>query len=317
MTRRTLAAALALALVLPACAQVLEEVVIKVNDQIVTKTDFENRLQQTLEGLKREYKGPDIDARLAEVPGRLLEQMTEELLLIEKAKQMYSLDAVVDFQIENFMKENKLATKEDLARALESEGMTMEKFRKQITMIFVPEFVKSREIRPKIQLSTDEITAFYEAHKAELAPAQQAELQEILILKKGHTPQEAKAVYEQVQRELAAGKDFGDLAAVYSEAFSRSSKGNAGFFAKDDLSSELSQPIFALKPGQVTPLLETSTGWYIFKVVSRVEPKVPTLEESRQIVVESLREQKFAKAYRDYIAQLKAENFVRVNPKYV
>lgn len=317
MTRRALSAALALALVLPACAQVLEEVVVKVNDQIVTKTEYDARLQQTLEGIKREYKGPDLEGRLAEVPARLLEQMTEELLLIEKAKQLYDVNSIVDFQIENFMKENRIATKEDLAKGLEAEGVTMDRFRKQITMIFVPEFIKSREIRSKIQLSTDEINAFYDQHKSELARKEQVELQEILLQKKTFSPERAKALYEQLQRDLAAGKDFGDLAAMYSEAFSRSNKGKAGSFSPGELSSELSQPIFALKAGQVTPLLETSTGYYIFKVVARTEPSVPTLEEAREVVVEALKEQKFSKAYKDYMAQLRAENFVRVNPKFV
>jgi len=318
MTRNALAAALALALAAgPAAAQVLEEVVVKVNDQIVTKTDYETRLQQTLEGIKREYKGPDLDARLKEVPPHLVEQLTEELLLIEKAKQLYNIDSVVDFQVESFMKENKMATKEDLRKALEHEGLSMEQFRKQITMIFVPEFMKSREVRSKIQLNTEEITAFYEAHKGDYSQKPTVELQEILLLKQGHTAEQAKALYEQIQRDLASGKDFGDLAATFSEAFSRNNKGKAGLFAQSDLSPELAQPVFALKPGQVTPLLETSSGWYVFKVVGRKEGKVPTLEESREAIVQALKEQKFQKALRDYIQQLKGENFVRVNPKYV
>jgi parvulin-like peptidyl-prolyl isomerase len=317
MKRRNLAAALAVALVLPACAQVLEEVVVKVNDQIVTRTEYEARLQQTLDGIRRQYKGPDLEGRLAAVPQRLLEQMTEELLLIEKAKQLYSIDSIVDFQIENFMEENKIKSKEDLAKALQAEGLTMDKFRKQITMIFIPEFIKSREIRSKIVLNTEEINDYYQQHKEELIPKEQVELQEILILKSTHTAEQAKALYAQIQRELAAGKDFGDLATQYSEAFSRNNKGKAGAFAKEDLSSELSQPVFALKAGQVTPLLETSAGWYVFKVVSRTEAKVPSLEEARPAIVDALKEQKFAKAYQDYIDKLKAENFVRVNPKYV
>ena len=298
-------------------AQVLEEVVIKVNDAIVTKSDYELRLNQTLEGLKRDYKGPDLDARLKEVPARLLDQMTAELLLIEKAKQIYNIDTIVDYQVENFMKENKIATKDDLRKALEKEGLTMDQFRKQVTMIFIPEFMKSREVRSKVSVSTDEIKTFYESHKDSLAGKVQVELQEILILKKDHGHEEARALYEQLQRDLAAGKDFGDLAAVYSQAYSRGNRGKAGFFSQGDLSPELSQPVFALKQGQVTPLLETANGWYIFKVTDRREPKVPTLEEAREPVIEALKEQKFRQTFEAYIKQLKAENYVRINPKYV
>lgn len=315
--RKLATLSLALLFTLSASAQVLEEVVVKVNDQIVTKTEFETRLHQTLEGLKREYKGPDLDAKLAEVPHRLLDQITEEMLLVEKAKQLYNMDSIVDFQVENFMKENKFATKEALAKALESEGITMEKFRKQVTMIFVPEFIKSREVRSKIQLSTDEIKAFYEAHKNDLAQKEQVELQEILLSKKSYTEEKAAALYEQIQRELASGKDFGDLAPLYSEAYSRNNKGRTGFFSRNELSPEIAQPVFALTEGKVTPLVATSAGWYIFKVLSKKEGRVPTLDESRESVIEALKEKKFSKAYGDYIQALRGENFVRVNPKYI
>ncbi len=69
--------------------------------------------------------------------------------------------------------------------------------------------------------------------------------------------------------------------------------------------------------GQTTPLLDTPSGYYIFRVAERREPKVPTLEESRDAVVNALREQKYLKAYTAYIEKLKAESFVRINPKYV
>ncbi len=298
-------------------AQVIEEVVIKVNDQIVTRSEYESRLKQTIEGIKREYKGPDLEKQLEEVPQKLVEQMTEEQLLIEKAKQLYNIDAIVDYQIENFMKENKLATKDDLAKALEKEGMTMADFRKQVTMIFIPEFMKSREVRNKISVSTDEIKDYFNEHKDKFGQKPQVDLQEILILKEDHTPAQAKALYEQIQRELAQGKDFSALAKTYSQAFSRDKGGEAGTFFPGDLSPDLSQPVFALKAGQVTPLLETKTGWYIFKVVSRREAKPPTLDEARDSIIEALKEQKFKQAYKDYIKELKAENFVWINPKYV
>ncbi len=298
-------------------AQVVEEVVIKVNDAIVTKSEYDSRLKQTIEGIKREYKGPDLEQQIQEVPQRLIEQMTEELLLVEKAKQIYNVDSIVDFQIDNFMKENKLATKEDLSKAVEKEGLTMADFRKQVMMIFIPEFMKSREVRNKISVTTDEIKSYFDANKAKFGQKPLAELQEILILKEDHTPSQAKALYEQIQRELAQGKDFGALAKIYSQAFSRDKGGDAGTFSPGDLSPDLSQPVFALKAGQVTPLLETKTGWYIFKIVSRREAKPPTLDESREGIIEALKEQKFKQAYQDYVKELKAENFVWINPKYV
>jgi peptidyl-prolyl cis-trans isomerase SurA len=298
-------------------AVVVEEVVIKVNDAIVTKSEFDKRLKTTQEGMRREYKGPDLEQRLQEVPQLLLEQMEDELLLIEKARQMYQVDAIVDSQIENFMKDNNLATKEDLAKALKSEGMSMDDFRKQVLLIYVPEFMKSREIRTKISVTTEEINTFYEQHKGDLAGKSQVQLQEILIMKKTRTPQEAEALAAQIKKDLAAGKPFGELAAQYSEAFSRSNKGEAGWFSVSDLSPAISKEVFAVKAGEVTDLIPTDVGWYLFRVEAKKEAEAPSLDKARDSVIEALKEQKFQKAYKEYLDELKAQNYVRINPKYL
>jgi peptidyl-prolyl cis-trans isomerase SurA len=318
--KRLFSLILTAALVLPAVslsAAVVEEIVIKVNDSIVTRSEFERRLNSTLEGIKREYKGPDLEERLKEVPQRLLEQVEDELLLIEKAKQMYQVDAIVDNQIDNFMKENKLATKDDLAKALRAEGMTMDEFRKQVTLIYVPEFMKSREIRSRISISTGEIKTYYEGHKNDLAGSSKVQLQEILLLKSHYSQQQAQEAAARVKAELAAGKSFGDLASQYSEAFSKNSKGEAGWYAASDLAPAISKAVFSLGVGQVTDLLATDAGWYLFRVQAVSQAKVPTLEESRDAIVEALKEQKFQKEYTKYIDELKAQNYVRINPKYV
>ena len=311
---------LATLLAVPAAASkaaVVEEIVIKVNDAIVTKSEFDKRVKTTQDGMRREYKGPDLDQRLKELPQLLLEQMEDELLLIEKARQLYQVDAIVDGQVANFMKDNKLPTKEDLAKALQGEGMTMEDFRKQVLLIYVPEFMKSREIRSKISVTTDEIKAFYEQHKGDLAGKSQVQLQEILIAKKNHSQEEAGALAAQIRKDLASGKSFGGLAAQYSEAFSRSSKGEAGWFAASDLSAAISKAVFGLKAGELSGLIPTDAGWYLFRVEAKKETEAPSLDKARESVIEALKEQKFQKAYKEYVGELKAQNYVRINPKYL
>jgi peptidyl-prolyl cis-trans isomerase SurA len=318
--KRFIGLGLAIALALPALAPratVVEEVVIKVNDAIVTRSEYEKRLKSTIEGMKREYKGPDLDARLKEVPQQLLEQIEDELLLVEKAKQIYQVDAIVDNQVDNFMKENKLATKADLAKALQAEGMTLEEFRKQVLLIYVPEFMKSREIRSRISISTEEIQAYYNAHKGELAAKPQVQLQEILLLKKDGGFEQAKATADHIRQEVAAGKSFGDMAQEFSHAYSRNNKGEAGWFAPSDLSPEISKAVFDLKEGEMTNLIPTDSGWYLFRVEAVKQAHIPTLDEARDQIIEALKEEKYRKAFDKYIEQLKAENYVRINPKYV
>ncbi len=298
-------------------AAVAEEIVIKVNDAIVTKSEYDKRVKTTQDGMRREYKGPDLEQRIKEMPQLLLEQMEDELLLIEKARQLYQVDAIVDGQVENFMKDNNLPTKEALAKALEGEGMTMEEFRKQVLLIYVPEFMKSREIRTKISVTTDEIKAFYELHKGDLAGKSQVQLQEILIGKKTRSQEEADALAAQIRKDLASGKSFGDLATQYSEGFSRSNKGEAGWFAASELSPAISKAVFGLKAGEVSDLIPTDAGWYLFRVEAKRDAESPSLDKARETIIQALKEQKFQEAYKEYMVELKAQNYVRINPRYL
>ncbi len=298
-------------------AKVVDEIVVKVNDSIITKDEYEKRLSRTIEAFKKEYKGPDFDEQLKEIPGKLLNQMIEELLLIEKAKQMYQVDMIVKMQVENFMKENGIKDEAEFDRALKAEGLSLEEFKKQVLLIYVPEFMKSREIRSKISLSEQEIEDFYIKNKEKLQGKPQVHLEEILLAKEKYSKGTAKQAYSDILISLSKGATFSEMARQYSAAYSRQNEGDAGWYFSDDLSKEISQVVFNLKVGQVSELVETKQGYYIFKLVERKEPKVPTMDEARSSIIEMIKEQKFAESYKQYIDQLKKEHYVRLNPKYV
>lgn len=298
-------------------AKTINEIVVKVNDSIVTKDEYDKRLTRTIDAFKREYKGPDYEEKLKEIPEKLLKQIVEELLLIEKAKQMYQVDMIVKMQIENFMKENGIKDEAELDKVLKAEGLSLEEFKKQVLLIYVPEFMKSREIRSKINLSEQEIVEFYNNNKEKLQGKPQVHLEEILLTKDKYSVETAKQAYSDILLSIAKGASFPALAKQYSMAYSRQNGGDAGWYLPDDLSSEISEVVFKMKVGQVSELIETKQGFYIFKMVEKKEPKIPTMDEARALIIEMIKEQKFSESYKQYINQLKKQNYVRLNPKYV
>lgn len=297
-------------------SKVIDEVVIKVNDSIVTKDEYEKRLSQTTEAFKREYKGPDFEEKLKELPQTLLNQMIEELLLIEKAKQMYQVDMIVKMQVENFMKENKIKDEAELEKLLKNEGLSLEEFKKQIMLIYVPEFMKSREIRSKISLTPQEIVDYYNKNKEKLQGKPQIHLQEILLTKDKYNEESAKQAYSDILIMLAQGKSFEEVAKLYSLGLSRERGGDAGWYFPNDLSKEIRDVVFDMKVGQVSQLLDTKQGYYIFRIKERQEPKIPTLDEARDKIIDMIKEEKFGETYKKYIDELKRQNYVKINPKY-
>lgn len=310
-------AILLLVFTLPAISETVEEIVAKVNDQYLTKGDYNQRLESTILGLRRQYKGSDLQGKIDDVKKNLLSLMIEETLLIERAKQLYDVEKVVDYQIDEFMKENNLPDKATLEKALDKEGMTMSQFRKQITQVFIPEFVKSREIRSRISISTDDIKNYYNEHKDSFGQEHTIELEEIFFLKVKDKSDEIKSKALEVEKRLNGGESFETLAENYSDSPSREKKGYAGTFHKGELHSDIEKAIWNTPVGSYTPLIETENGWYLFKILKNSSGKIPTLDEAREFIVETIRDERFKDEYHMFIEKLKKENYIRINPKYI
>jgi len=120
-----------------------------------------------LAGLKKMYEGNDVAAKIKEVNDHLLENMLEDTLLLEYASQRFDVSKIVDYQMESMRKERHLEDDALFKSFLAKEGISEETLRKKIEGFFVPEFVRSREIRSQIKISTVEIQNYFDEHKEE------------------------------------------------------------------------------------------------------------------------------------------------------
>jgi len=191
---------------------VVEEVVFKVNDRVVTRSEYLAREQATLAGLRRVYKGPDLEAKVREVKDRLLDTMLEDTLLLEYAYQRYDVSKIVDYQIESLRKERNLEDDAAFHAFLRREGVSEEELRRRVESYFVPEFVRSREIRSEIRISTAEIKNYLEAHREELRSSRRWHLLEIGWPVAEVSREEAEARARDIRARVKSGEKFEELA---------------------------------------------------------------------------------------------------------
>src|SRR5512145_514743 len=119
MTLRLAACFLLLAGVLPARAELLEEIVAKVNDEVITKTDLENEEQAMTAEVYRSFSGPELDKHLNEGKAILLRRMIDRRLLMQRAERMFQeIDKLSDSLVEEFMRKQEIPNKDELSRLL-------------------------------------------------------------------------------------------------------------------------------------------------------------------------------------------------------
>jgi peptidyl-prolyl cis-trans isomerase SurA len=322
------AAVLGLAMLVAAAApraiegDIIEQVLVKVNGEIITKTELETRqiaaLRQKNPNL-RPNNDAELQKALAEVTPQVIVDAVDEMLMVQRGKELGYTMSTEQFNgiVENIKKENKIESDEQLQQALKQEGMTMADLRKQLERTMLVQRVQQTEIMQKLQVTDTELKAYYDAHQDEFGTVPSVTLREITI----NVPttaqgvnvaqdEEARAKAEQVRAKIVAGEPFARLASDFSDSGSKANGGLVGPLAKTDLSEDLQKAIAGLKTGGVTPVLRTSRGYQIIKIENLQETTTRPFEEAKSEVADKIANSKRGAEFKKYIVKLRDEAII-------
>ena len=326
--------ALAAAASLPLRAEIIEQVLVKVNGEILTKTDLEQRQVAALRAQNRNVKPEDIkgddDLRkmLNDVTPDVLGDAIDELLLLQRGKELgFSLsDEQFSQIVANIRKENKLENEEQFLAALKQEGMTLPELRRSIERQMIVNRVQQQDVMDKISVTEAESAAYFAAHKDQFSTPAAVTLREILVAVPDRAPagsaeagqaginvgldEEAKIKAEALRHRVTAGEDFATLAAANSDAPSKANGGLIGPIAKTELSEDLAKLIAPMKPGEYTPVIQMAGGFEIFKLESQIASTTLTFEEARGQIADRLANQQQEQAMRAYIKKLRSQALI-------
>jgi peptidyl-prolyl cis-trans isomerase SurA len=301
---------------------IIEQVLVKVNGEIITKSDLEQR-QIAAVRQKNPNLRPDSEAELqkalAEVTPEVIVSAVDELLMVQKGKELgYTMtNERFNSIVENIKKENKIESDEALQAALKQENMTMADLRHQLERTMMVQQVQQTEVMQKLQVTDTELKAYYEAHKDEFGTVPSVTLREITI----NVPvtaqgvnvaadDAAKAKADEVRAKIVAGEPFARLASDYSDSGSKANGGLVGPLQKTDLSEELQKAIAGLKTGGVTPVLRTQRGYQIIKIESLQDSTTKSFEEAKNDIADKIANSKRQGEMVKFIAKLRAEAII-------
>ena len=311
--------AVASAVGVSAQGEIIEQILVKVNGDIITKTDLEQRQIAALRQTKPNFR-PSSDAELqkalAEITPEVIVNAVDELLLVQRGRELGYVLGAEQFRniVENIKKENKLETEEAFQAALKQEGLTLDDLRRQLERQMLVSRVQQIEVMGKISVSEEEIKKHYEESKDSFTTQPQITLREVLIgvptTEKGvNVAQDdaAREKAEELHKRLAAGEPFAQLASDLSDSPSKANGGLIGPISKTDLSPELLKEIEELKPGQLTRVLRTPRGYQIIKLESMTATKVKTMDEARAEIADKVASQKQRGQMRQYMQHLRTQ----------
>jgi peptidyl-prolyl cis-trans isomerase SurA len=323
MTRGVFAAtvvvAIAMPAVAPARAEIVEEIVAKVNDDIITKSEVEREEQALVAELYRRYTGDELDRQVKLERSRILQDMIDRKLLVHRAERLYDMDKMKKVLLDNFMEQQDIKDVKELDRLLAQQGLSRDDLERRLVEMAAPGEVVRFEVTGQLSVGDGEIESYYQAHPQEFDIPAEVKLREIVIVaNKGDDRDERRAEAERAhERVTAEGQDFADVAREVSQAGSASQGGLIGPFKKGDLVKELEEAAFSLPVGSVSGVLDTDNGFHIIKVESRTEARTRSLDEVREDLRKRLEDQKYSDALQKFLKKARQEATIWVSPKYL
>jgi peptidyl-prolyl cis-trans isomerase SurA len=309
---------------IPARAEIIEQVLVKVNGDIITKTELEQRqiavLRQRPEFANASPENEELKKAIAEITPELILAAVDELLLIQRGHELgYTLgDEQFKNIVENIKKENKIETEEQFQAALKQENLTMPELRKSLEKQMLVSRVQQNEVMGKIAVTEGEAKAYYEAHKRQFTTPSAITLREILVevpaTEKGVNAaqdDEAKAKAEAIRKRVLNGEPFARLAGDLSDAPSKANGGLIGPINRDEIAPALQKLIDSLKPGDITELIRTQRGYQLLKLESRTEEKIKNFDEAREDISDKVAEEKRRGELQKYLEKLRAQAIIQ------
>ena len=189
MKLKFLVSLLIVSAVASARAEIIEQILVKVNGEIFTKSDLEQRQVAALRqkgqavDLKSDPNNVQLRKALDDITPQLIVDAVDEMLIVQRGKELgYKLsDEQFKSVVDNIRKENKIENDEQFQAALKSENMTMTDLRRNLERSMIVQRVQQNEVMSKIGVTDDEAKAYYEAHMNEFTSAPTVTLREILV----------------------------------------------------------------------------------------------------------------------------------------
>jgi peptidyl-prolyl cis-trans isomerase SurA len=299
------------------------DIVAHVNNDVVTLSDYQKAEQQLRDELAHDCEGcpqDKIDAQFKEQQKDLLRGMIDQSLFVQRAKDMgISVESDLAKRLDEVRKQNGLATLDDLQKGVEASGLSWEGYKTTIRDGLLQKEVVQREVGSHVDISPDEVKQYYEAHPQEFTLPERVTLSEISVSTEGKSPEELAAVRAKVEglrTSVLNGDDFNRVAQLYSQGSTAKEGGGLGTFKRGELSPQIEAIVFQMGKNQISEVIQTRTGFEFLLVEDHLQPGLQPLDKVQPDIINTIRAQKLQPLLRDYLAELREQSNIIVNPGY-
>jgi peptidyl-prolyl cis-trans isomerase SurA len=308
----------------PDAGKTVEEIIARVNNEIITRSEYDKARRTAEEDARSECQNrctpEQLQTDIEDREKHTLRDLVDQSLLVQRGKDMgLSVEAEVIKRLDAIRIDNKLASMEELEKAVAGQGMNFEDFKNNIRNTLLTQKVIGNEVGSHINISDDEVNKYYEAHKAEFVRPEQVALREIVVSTEGKKPEELpdlKKKAETALKRVQDGEDFGEIAKRLSDGSTKAQGGFLGVYKRGELAKELEDKVFKMKRKELTEVMETKQGYLVLEILEHYDEGEQSLAKVRNEIMDKLYGARMEPAMREYLKTLREQSYVVIKPGY-
>jgi peptidyl-prolyl cis-trans isomerase C len=283
--------------------------VASVNGVAITQERFNSAMTPYQQQIDALGEGAVTAEQLTQIKTKVLENLIGSELLYQESQK--SGTKVEEKEINDTFNEQKaqFSNEAEFQDTLKQYKFSESTFKDQIKVgLTIQNFINK-----KFTVSDEEAKKFYDDNPAEFQEAAQARVSHIMIMVDSAADQakkdEAKKQMEVVLQRLKAGEDFAALAKeVSQDTYSKDNGGDLDYFSKGQMVQAFEDAAFALKPGEISNVVETEYGYHIIKLTDKKDATTKNYEDSKESIINYLKNSKVTK----YVTELRNKATVEI-----
>jgi len=298
--------------------ELVDRIVAVVNDEIISLFELEQLFKPYAESIRmRGLPSEQEEAAIFKIREQILNRLIEQKLTDQEVRRLgiSVSEKEVYNAIERF-KEANFYTDEDMRQALAGEGMNMEDFRERIENQILRAKVVNLEVKSKIVITKEDVKAYYDESGDDYRDEKQYHLRNILLkvsnLADGEDGLKIRKKLEDIRAKVIKGESFEKMAKKYSQAPSAEDGGNLGTLGISTFSPQLGEAVKDMKPGEITPVMNTDWGYQIFLVENVTDSGGKTVEDASPEIEEKLYNEIVEEKFRSWFEALRKRSHIRI-----
>jgi peptidyl-prolyl cis-trans isomerase SurA len=308
----------------PNSGRVVEEIIARVNNEIITQSEYEKAKVAAADEAKQDCQGhctpEQLQIAIEDRQKNALRDLIDQSLLVQRGKDMgLSVEPDVIKKLDQIRIQNNINSMEDLEKAVSASGVNWEDFKNNIRNGVLTQRVISSEVGSHITIGHDEIDKYYNEHKAEFVRPEQVALRSIEVNTEKKSPEEIvelKKKAETTLKRIKDGDDFGEMAKRFSDGSTAKQGGFLGVYKRGELSKELEDVVFKMRKNDITDVMDTKQGFLILQVLEHYDEGEQTLAKVEPEITDKLYTARMEPAMREFVKTLREQSYVVIKPGF-